>query len=200
MDFILDECGEAGINDIVILTSRRKKSLEDYFDRDPELEKILSDAGKTEELKKIQRPASFNVSFIRQQIMGGTGHALLTAKSLLQHEPFAAIFPDDMVFYHTGGIKQLLTVYEKAKHSVLGAREELENPSAYGVIEYQEKNGLAYVERIVEKPKKENVRSNLISVGRFLYTPEFLEVLEEDYRNHRSGEFYPMGAMMTMAS
>ena len=199
IDFILDECEEVGITDLVILTSRRKKALEDYFDRDPELETLLSNANKTEELALIQRATKFNVTFIRQQEMKGTGHALLTAKALLKDEAFAAFFPDDIVLNDVGGIKQLLEVYNKTKCSVLGAREELENPSAYGVIEYKEKNNLSYITRILEKPKAGETDSNLVSVGRFIYTPEFLEELEKDYKNHKTGEFYPMGAMMSFA-
>lgn len=199
MDFILDECEEVGIKDIVILTSRRKKSLEDYFDRDPELETILSNAGKMEELKKIQAPCKFNVTFVRQQEMKGTGHALLTAKSVLKDDAFVAFFPDDIIINKPGGTKQILDVFNKTNHCVLGAREEYENISAYGVIEYKEQDDYQYVTRIVEKPKAEEVNSNLVSVGRFIYTPEFLEALEKDFQSHKTGEFYPMGAMMDLA-
>ena len=199
MDFILEECEEAGITDIVILSSRRKKSLEDYFDRDIELETILENAGKIEELKKVQRPSKFNTTFIRQKEMGGTGHALLTAKSSLKDEPFVAFFPDDIIIGKVGGAKQILDVYQKTGLCVLGAREEHHNISAYGVIEYQEKDGVNYVTRVVEKPKAGTIDSNLVSVGRFIYTPEFLDALEGNYRSHKSGEFYPMGAMMVLA-
>ncbi|MDK2818632.1 MAG: UTP--glucose-1-phosphate uridylyltransferase [Spirochaetota bacterium] len=199
MDFILDECEEAGITDLVILINRRKKALEDYFDRDPELEALLTKAGKKEELALIKRATKFNVIFIRQQEMKGTGHAILSAKSLLQDAPFIAFFPDDIILGEIGGAKQLLEVYNQTKCSVLAAREELENISAYGVIEYKEQNNLSYVTRIVEKPKTGEIDSNLVSVGRFIYTPEFLEALEEDYKSHTTGEFYPMGAMMSIA-
>ncbi len=200
MDFILDECEEAGITDIVILTSRRKKSLEDYFDRDPELETLLQNANKTDELALVRRATKFNVTFIRQQEMKGTGHALLTAKSALMDDAFVAFFPDDIVINPSkGGAKQVVEVYQKTKCCVLGAREELVNPSAYGVIEFEQKGDMSYVTRIVEKPKPDEVNSNLVSVGRFVYTPDFLEALEKDYQNHKSGEFYPMGAMMEFA-
>ncbi|MGL4676143.1 MAG: sugar phosphate nucleotidyltransferase [Brevinema sp.] len=200
IDFILDECEEAGITDLIVLTSRRKKILEDYFDRDPELESLLDNAGKTEELVKIKRATRFNVTFIRQQEMKGTGHALLTAKPLLKDDVFTAFFPDDIILNpHKGGAKQVIEAYDQTNHCVLGARQELINPSAYGVIEFHQKDNHSYVTRIVEKPKPEEVNSSLVSVGRFVYTPEFLEILEKDYRNHQQGEFYPMGAMMQLA-
>jgi len=199
IDFILDECAEAGINDIIILTNKRKKALEDYFDRDYELEKLLNDNGKIKEINQIKKPCKFNVSFIRQQEMKGTGHALLTAKSLLKDEAFVAFFPDDIVLNKIGGTKQLLDLYNQQQKCILGARKEFHNISNYGVIEYKEQNGLNYVTRIVEKPKKNEVNSNLVSIGRFIYTPEFLEILEKEYQNHISGEFYPMSSMMRLA-
>lgn len=200
IDFILDECTEAGISDIIILTSRRKKALEDYFDYEIELEAALEKSGKNKELALVRRPASFNVTFIRQKEMGGTGHALLTAAPLLKNEPFIAFFPDDIVLGKVGGAKQVIDLHRQTGCCVLGAREELENIGAYGVIEYQEKNGIAYATRVVEKPKAGETNSNLVSLGRFVYTPEFLEELEKDYQNHKGGEFYPMGAMMKMAA
>ncbi|MGL5722575.1 MAG: sugar phosphate nucleotidyltransferase [Brevinema sp.] len=199
IDFILDECTEVGITELVILTSRRKKSLDDYFDREIELETALEKHNKAAELETIHKPTQFNVSFIRQKEMGGTGHALLTAAPLLKHEPFMAFFPDDIILGKKGGAAQILDTYNKTGCCVLAAREELENPSAYGVIESVEENGVAFVRRIVEKPKAGETDSNLVSIGRFIYTPEFLEVLAMDYKNHKGGEFYPMGAMMAMA-
>lgn len=199
MDFILDECEEAGITDLVILTNRRKKSLEDYFDRDPDLENLLTNANKNQELELVKRATKFNVSFVRQQEMKGTGHAFLTAKSLLKDDAFVAFFPDDIVLGNTGGAKQLVDIYNQTNSCILGARQELINPSAYGVIEYNQKNQYSYVSRIVEKPKPGEVNSSLVSVGRFIYTPEFLDLLEKDYQNHQQGEFYPMGAMMELA-
>ncbi|MGL4394032.1 MAG: sugar phosphate nucleotidyltransferase [Brevinema sp.] len=199
MDFILDECEEAGITDLVILTSRRKKVLEDYFDREIELELALKNANKTEELEKINRPTKFNVTFVRQQEMKGTGHALLSAKHLLDSEPFVVFFPDDMIFHTVGATKQLIDVFNQEKCSILGARRELQNISAYGMIEFKEKNHLKYISNVVEKPKPSEVTSDLVSVGRFIYTPEFLEILEKEYALHTSGEFYPMSAMLKLA-
>ncbi|MGL4388392.1 MAG: sugar phosphate nucleotidyltransferase [Brevinema sp.] len=200
MDFILDECEEAGITDLIILTSRRKKVLEDYFDREIELELALTRANKLEELQKINRPTKFNVTFVRQQEMKGTGHAILSAKHLLDQEPFVLFFPDDMIFHHIGATKQLIDIFNKENLSILGARRELENISAYGMIEYKEKNNLKYISNVIEKPKSSEITSDLVSVGRFIYTPEFLHILEKDYQSHITGEFYPMGAMLKLAS
>ncbi len=199
MDFILDECEEAGITDLVILTSRRKKALDDYFDREPELESVLQYSGKDAELELVRRASKFNTTYIRQQEMKGTGHALLTAYPVLKGETFLAFFPDDIVLGGKGGAAQVLEIHQKTGLSVLGAREELHNPSAYGVIEYTDKDGVSYVDRIVEKPAPNEVKSNLVSVGRFVYTPEFMYALQKDYQNHKTGEFYPMGAMMSLA-
>lgn len=200
IDFILDECTEAGIDELIILTSRRKKSFDDYFDKEIELEAALEKSGKTLDLEIVRRPSQFKVTFIRQKEMGGTGHALLTAMPLLKHEPFVAFFPDDIVLGVKGGAKQVIDLYEKTGCCVLGAREEHENISAYGVIETTERDNVQYVTRVVEKPKPEETESCLVSLGRFVYTPEFLEELSEDYKNHKDGEFYPMGAMMRMAA
>lgn len=199
LDFILEECAEAGIYELVILTSSRKILLENYFDRDIELEISLTESNKVKELDLLHYTNQFKVSFIHQQEMKGTGHALISAGFLLDKEPFVAFFPDDIVLHTPGGALQVLDLYKETQCSVLGAREEYHNISAYGVIESIEKNNVSYVTKIVEKPQAYEVNSNLVSVGRFVYTPEFMDVLKIEYMSHKHGEFYPMGAMMQMA-
>ncbi len=196
IDFILDEFEEAGIKDVVVITSRRKKMLEDYLDREVELEEALRKDGRKELLERI-KPRNLNIVFIRQQEMKGTGHALLLAKPVLGKEAFVVAYPDDIVLSKPGLTKQILALHEKTGKIILAVREENENLSRYGVIQPKKIGQSIYVESIVEKPI--NPPSNLVSIGRYLYTHELLELLEEGFKDHKDGEFFQMDALNHLA-
>lgn len=199
IDFILDEFEEAGIKDVIIVTSRRKKMLEDYLDREVELEQALAKANKTELLNKI-KPRNMNFIFIRQLEMKGTGHALLMCKPVIGDDAFVVAYPDDLVISKPGLTKNLIELYNKTGKSILAVREENENVSRYGVIKPEEIDGLMYVKEIVEKPPANKAPSNFVSIGRFLFTSELLEILEEQYKSHTKGEFYHIDAINQLAS
>lgn len=200
IDFILEECLAAEITELIILTNKRKKNLEDYFDRDFELEDLLKKQEKKSILDSINISNKFKISFVRQTKAMGTGHALLSVKHLIQNEPLAVFFPDDIIFDAENGMKELIKLHKQTGYSILGVREEKINPSLYGVVECFEEQELNYVNRIVEKPKSSEIRSNLVSVGRFIYTPEFFDILQNEYQKHKSdSEFYPMSSMMQLA-
>ena len=124
MDFIIDEFISSGIKDILIITSRRKKTLEDYFDREVELESILTKQGADEKLSIITPPDA-NIFFVRQKEMNGTGHALLLARPFIGNEPFVVAYPDDIIFSKKPLAKQLIEKYEETGCCVLST---LHNP------------------------------------------------------------------------
>ncbi len=198
LDLILDEFEEAGIRDVLVITSRRKKVLEDYLDREVELEEVFKREGKTKHLEVI-RPRNLNISFVRQQEMKGTGHALLLAKPWIKDEPFIVAYPDDIVLSTPGLSSRLITTYQKKNANYLVVREEHENISRYGVIDGKQEGDTLSVSRIVEKPKKEEAPSHWVSIGRYLFEPELFTLLEKGWQKHTSGEFYHIDAINTLA-
>ena len=119
ISFIVDEFVRSGIKDIVIITSRRKKCMDDFFDREVELEQELSKKNKTEYLEKIRPYEGINFCFIRQQEMKGVGHAMLQAESVIGNEPFVVAYPDDLHFGNIPLTQQLIDVYNETGCTVL---------------------------------------------------------------------------------
>ncbi|ULQ60936.1 UTP--glucose-1-phosphate uridylyltransferase [Brucepastera parasyntrophica] len=181
IQFIVDEFVSSGISDIIIITSRRKKALEDYFDRELELEQIFRNEGKTRQLELIS-PQNANIAFIRQQKMMGTGHALLQAKNWLGDEPCVVAYPDDLHFGEVPLASQLIAVYQKTGCSVMASITEPGDVSRYGVLDL-DGDGM-HVRGIVEKPSQGTEPGHDVSIGRYLYTPDFFALLEEGWEIH----------------
>jgi len=187
MAIIVEEFVASGIQDILILTSRRKKVLEDYFDRDPELEELFRREGAAAKLEQIAPPKA-NIPFVRQQEMRGTGHALLQAAPWLGGDPCVVAYPDDLHFGKPPLARQLMDVYERTGCSVLSCLHESGDVSRYGVID-PAPDGV-HVRGFVEKPAPGKEPSHEISLGRYLYTPEFFGLLAEGWAKHTGGEYY----------
>lgn len=185
--FIVDEFIASGIDDIVIITSRRKKVLEDYFDREIELEGIFEREGAKAKLEAVAPPAA-RFSFIRQQDMLGTGHALLTARSLIGNEPFVAAYPDDLHFGDPPLSRQLIETFEETGCSVLSAIHNPPNLERYGILRLAE--DYFHVKDIVEKPAPGTEPSKEATIGRYLYTPDIFAYLDEGWKKHSGGEYY----------
>ncbi|MBN1649121.1 MAG: UTP--glucose-1-phosphate uridylyltransferase [Spirochaetales bacterium] len=190
--FIAEEFIASGITDIIIITSRRKKTLEDYFDREMELETIFT-AEKDNDKLELIRPYDARISFVRQQEMKGTGHALLQVKPLVGGEPCVVAYPDDLHFGSTPLAAQLISVYKKSSCSVLATLHNPPNLERYGVLELAEDN--FHVKKIIEKPAPGKEPSREASIGRYLYTPEFFDWLEEGWKKHTKGEYYHIYAL-----
>jgi len=188
IDIIVDEFERSGIEEILIITSRRKKALEDYFDREVELESVFEEQGAKAKLAKIE-PCRANIFFVRQREMRGTGHALLQARPFLGDEPFVVAYPDDLHFGEVPLAKQLMEAYEETGCTVLATVHDPEQLNDYAVPRLDE-DGI-HVLDIVEKPAPGTEMSREASIGRFLYTGEYLEKLAEAYAEFQGeGEFY----------
>ena len=185
--FIIEEFLASGIYEILIITSRRKKVLEDYLDREIELESIFQAEGAEEKLKKI-KPYKAKIYFVRQQEMLGTGHALLQAKSLLEGQPFVVAYPDDLHFGATPLTKQLIDTYRVTDCSVLATLHDPPEINRYGVLKIASDN--LHVKDIVEKPAPGKEPSREASIGRYLYSYELFKLLEDGWDLHRGGEYY----------
>jgi len=188
IDIVVDEFVRSGIDEILIITSRRKKALEDYFDREIELETVFGKQGADEKLAKVEPPKA-EFYFVRQQEMRGTGHALLLAKSFTGNEPFVAAYPDDLHFGDVPLAQQLIDVYEETGCTVLATVTDPPQLNSYAVPEL-DKDGI-HVLDIEEKPAPGTEKSREASIGRFLYSGDFLEELEAAWKsNQGTGEFY----------
>jgi UTP--glucose-1-phosphate uridylyltransferase len=196
IDFIVDELVASGITEILFITSRRKKALEDYFDREMELEGVFRAAGDEKKLAMIAPPKA-SCYFVRQAEMRGTGHALLLARSFVGSEPFIAAYPDDLHFGEKPLARQLIETWEKTGCTVLATLHDPPDINRYGVISIAP-DGM-HVTGIVEKPARGCEPSREASIGRFLYTPDFLEQLADEWKRHREGEFFHTPAVLELA-
>lgn len=185
--FIVDEFIASGIEDIVIITSRRKKALEDYFDREIELETLFRTEGAEAKLASIAPPQA-RFSFIRQQEMLGTGHALLEAKGAIGDEPFVVAYPDDLHFGDPPLTRQLIDTFEETGCTVLSTIHNPPNLQRYGILDIAD-DGF-HVKDIIEKPAPGTEPSKEATIGRYLYTPEIFTFLEEGWKKHTEGEYY----------
>ena len=200
IDYIIDEFVNAGIKDIIIVTSRRKKSLEDYLDREVELETLFTSENNTSKLDKIKCRQGVNFAFIRQREMLGTGHAMLLLKEYLLGHAFVVAYPDDL-FTSENVTKRLTSEYLKTKTSVIALQHIDGDVSKYGVVDYSKEKGEISIKKIVEKPAKGSQPSNLVSVGRYLFDGNlFFDHLEEGYKKHKSGEYYHVYALNSLAA
>lgn len=196
IDFIVSEFIQSGIKEILILTSRRKKALDDYFDRETELEEVFMREGAGAKLAKIAPPEA-DIFFRRQSEMKGTGHALLQVKAFVGDEPFVVAYPDDL---HVGDVPlaaQLIKKYEETGCSVMSAIHNPPHLERYGILKLDSDS--SHVLDIVEKPSPGTEPSQEASIGRYLFTPDIFPFLEEGWEKHcqagNAGEYFHVYAL-----
>lgn len=203
IDLIVDECVNSGITDILIVLGKNKKCVEDYYDYAPDLEKILSKNGKYEQIKFVNSLADkANFYFCRQKEMNGSAMAVLAAESFVGNEPFAVIYGDDIVFNgdKKPAIGQLIEAYNTTGKSILGAQVVPRTEAVkYGaVIKGAEKGRYCELRGIVEKPSLENLPSTLVSLGRYVLTPDVFEYIKNS-KSTINGEYYLTDCINEMA-
>ena len=183
LQYIIEECVESGIEEILIITGRNKKSIEDHFDKSVELEMELEKAGKQEMLEMVRKISDMvNVHFIRQKQPRGLGHAILCAKTFVGDEPFAVLLGDDVVYNDQKPcLKQLIDCYGEYKTSVLGVQTvDPQDVNKYGIVGGLHIEDRVYkVKELVEKPSVDEAPSNVAILGRYIITPKIFEILEK---------------------
>lgn len=182
IQYIVEEAVASGIEDIIIVTGKGKRAIEDHFDYAPELEQNLKEKGKVDLLNKVQYSTNLaNIHYIRQKEPKGLGHAIWCARKFIGDEPFAVLLGDDIVQSETPCLKQLINEYEETKHSIIGVQTvPNEETNRYGIIDPSFQDGRLYqVENFVEKPVLGTAPSNLAIMGRYILTPEIFEFLEK---------------------
>ncbi|PIC77130.1 UTP--glucose-1-phosphate uridylyltransferase [Sporosarcina sp. P19] len=181
IQYIVEEAIASGIEDIIIVTGKGKRAIEDHFDMNYELEESLEIKGKLELLEKVQQSSNVEIHYIRQKEPKGLGHAVWCARKFIGDEPFAVLLGDDIVQSEVPGLKQLMEQYDETHASVIGVQTVLDNETdRYGIIEPSSQTGRRYaVENFVEKPKLGTAPSNLAIMGRYVLTPEIFQILEK---------------------
>lgn len=181
IQYVVEEAVEAGMTDIIIITGRGKRAIEDHFDKSYELEHKLRESGNKEALEEVQRIASMaDIFYIRQKEQLGLGHAILCAKKHVGDEPFAVMLGDDIVVNDHPCIGQLVDVHEKYKASVVGVeRVQKALVSRYGIISGKKvKDSVYRVDDLVEKPAPEDAPSDMAIIGRYVFEPDIFHFLE----------------------
>ena len=181
IQYIVEEAARAGIEDIIIVTGKHKRAIEDHFDIQKELETTLYEKGKLELLDRVQYSTELaNIFYVRQKEQKGLGHAIYTAKQFIGNEPFAVLLGDDIVESDNPAIKQLMEQYEATGKSVIGVQTVPETEThRYGIIEPKSQDERLYeVNRFVEKPEQGTAPSNLAIMGRYVLSPRIFDYLE----------------------
>lgn len=181
IQYIVEEAARAGIEDIIIVTGKHKRAIEDHFDIQKELETTLYEKGKLELLDRVQYSTELaNIFYVRQKEQKGLGHAIYTAKQFIGNEPFAVLLGDDIVESDNPAIKQLMEQYEATGKSVIGVQTVPETEThRYGIIEPKSQVERLYeVNRFVEKPEQGTAPSNLAIMGRYVLSPRIFDYLE----------------------
>lgn len=201
LQYIIEEAVDSGIEEILIITGRNKKSIEDHFDRSVELELELERAGKFELLEEIRKISDMvNIHYIRQKEPKGLGHAIHCAKSFIGNEPFAVLLGDDIVYSEKPCLKQMIEIYDEYKTTILGVQEvPNEDVSKYGIVDCKPIEDRVYkVKGLVEKPSIEDAPSNIAILGRYIINPAIFEILENTCPG-KGGEIQLTDGLKTLA-
>ncbi len=183
IQYIIEEAIASGIEDIIVVTGRGKRAIEDHFDKSFELEETLEKKQKTKLLEEIQAISSMtNIHYIRQKEPNGLGHAIWCARKFIGNEPFAVLLGDDIVQSDTPCLKQLIDVYDKYNSSVVGVQEVPDNDvSKYGIVApkgTEVEQNVIHADTLVEKPALQDAPSNYAIMGRYVLRPEIFNILE----------------------
>lgn len=181
IQYIVEEAVESGIEDIIIVTGKGKRAIEDHFDNNFELEDNLMQKGKFALLEKVKHPSEVAIHYIRQKEPKGLGHAVWCARKFIGDEPFAVLLGDDIIQAEKPGLKQLIEQFEAIESSIVSVQPvPKEETYRYGIVEPQANEGRLYrVEQFIEKPEPGTTNSNLAILGRYIFTPEIFSFLDK---------------------
>ncbi|WP_285728179.1 UTP--glucose-1-phosphate uridylyltransferase GalU [Psychromicrobium xiongbiense] len=203
IQYVVQEAVDAGLEDVLMITGRNKRALEDHFDRVPNIERLLEVKGDTERLDAVQHATDLGeIHYVRQGDPKGLGHAVLRAKTHVGDEPFAVLLGDDLIDERDPLLSIMLDVQEHTGGSVIALIEvEPSQISAYGAVEMEAIEGEEYVrvKRLVEKPPVDEAPSNLAVIGRYVLHQRVFDVLEETPPG-RGGEIQLTDALQTLAA
>lgn len=201
IQYVVEEAQRSGVEDVIFVTNKEKSVIEDHFDYNLQLERVLERAGKVEQLKAVREAAEMvNVMSVRQKQQLGLGHAVLCARKLVGDEPFAIMVGDDVLFGAVPGVRQLIDVAVAENMPVIGVMEvPPEKVSRYGIIDGEEiSTGVYRISNMVEKPKQEDAPSRMAIIGRYVLTPDIFDYLDK-VKPGVGGEIQLTDALQAMA-
>ncbi len=201
IQYVVEEAVEAGIEEILLITSKGKESIENHFDFDMELESVLKNKNKQDLLERVQYVSDLiSIHTVRQKVQKGLGHAVYCARTFVGDDPFAVLLGDDVMYSDQPVIGQLMEHAEKSGCPVIGCQEvSREDISKYGSVKYSERSGRrARVSSLIEKPDPEEAPSTLAVLGRYVLTPDIFEILAKTPRGV-GGEIQLTDAIKTLA-
>lgn len=201
IQYVVEEAVEAGIEEILLITSKGKESIENHFDFDMELEAVLKDKNKQELLERVQYVSDLiSIHTVRQKVQKGLGHAVCCARTFVGDDPFAVLLGDDIMYSDQPVIGQLIEHAEKTGCPVIGCQEvSSQDISKYGSVEHSQRSGRrARVTNLIEKPDPGKAPSNLAVLGRYVLTPDIFEILAKTPRGV-GGEIQLTDAIKTLA-
>lgn len=180
IQYIVEEAIASGIEDIIIVTGKGKRAIEDHFDKNFELEENLLSKEKYEMLDRVNETSNVDIHYIRQKEPKGLGHAIWCARKFIGNEPFAVLLGDDIIHAETPGLKQLMDQFDILQSSVIGVQTVPEGETdRYGIVDPKSQDGRLYgVNTLVEKPPLGEEPSQLAIMGRYILTPEIMDLLE----------------------
>jgi UTP--glucose-1-phosphate uridylyltransferase len=182
IQYIIEEAVNSGIEDIIIVTGRNKRAIEDHFDKSVELEMLLERTGKHDMLKIVESISNLvDIHYVRQKEPLGLGHAVLCAKKFIGNEPFAVLLGDDIIDSDVPALRQMMEQYNQVQSSILGVKDVPRSEvNKYGIVDYAGQSGeLFAVKGLVEKPAIEKAPSTQAIIGRYILTPAIFDMLEE---------------------
>ena len=182
IQYIVEEAVASGIEDILIVTGKNKRAIEDHFDKSTELEMYLEKRGKDDLLEIVRSVSNMvDIHYVRQKEPLGLGHAIYCARKFIGNEPFAVLLGDDLMKARTPVLKQMMDLYEEVEGSIVAVQEvEPQDVSKYGILKAEYAGERLYrVYDLVEKPKPEEAPSNLAVMGRYIIEPEIFDFLEK---------------------
>ena len=200
IQYIIEEAIQSGIEEILIITGRNKRAIEDHFDRAVELEMTLKEQGKYDLLNLVEEIADVTIHYVRQKEAKGLGHAVLCAKQFVGNEPFAVLLGDDIIDASVPCLKQMMSVYDDCPGTILGVQEvPRDKVCSYGIVKpITIKENLWRAVDLVEKPAVEKAPSQLAVLGRYILEPEIFEILEKTLPG-KGGEIQLTDALRTLA-
>lgn len=202
IQYIVEEAIQSGIEDILIVTGRGKRAIEDHFDKSYELEEELKKKGKNDLLTIVQDISNLvNIHYIRQKEPKGLGHAIYCTKTFIGNEPFAVLLGDDIIDSEEPCLKQMLDVYDRYQSTIIGVQPVPDDDiSKYGIADCVKEAERVYkVNDLVEKPDKENAPSNIAILGRYIISPRIFEFLE-NAQPGKNGEIQLTDALKKLAA
>ncbi|WP_047150859.1 UTP--glucose-1-phosphate uridylyltransferase GalU [Aneurinibacillus tyrosinisolvens] len=203
IQYIVEEAIESGIEDIIIVTGKGKRAIEDHFDNSFELEYSLREKGKLSLLEEVQKPSKLvDIHYIRQKEPKGLGHAVWCARKFIGNEPFAVLLGDDIIQAKSSPcLKQMIELYNRYQSSIIGIQSVLKDEvSRYGIVDAVNLHERLYaIKNLVEKPTKETAPSNLAIMGRYILTPNIFEILDNQ-KPGTGGEIHLTDALTRLSS